>query len=254
MTKYAVLSDIHSNVYALQAVVEHAKQQGVTHFINLGDILYGPIAPRATFEYLQQLDAITISGNQDRQIYQSTEQEVQANPTMQFILQDLGQEPLDWMKSLPFDARIDDEIYACHGTPKDDLIYLLEEVESGRAQLRDDAAIIQLLSGCSAPIILCGHTHTPRCVELSTGQLVINPGSVGLPAYTDDEPCIHSMETFSSKASYATLYQDAQARWQVSLHKVTYDFGSAIQQAELRNRLDWVHFLKTGRGLVVEEQ
>ncbi|WP_230389359.1 metallophosphatase family protein [Vibrio nitrifigilis] len=45
MEKFAILSDIHSNVFALDAVVQDARVKGVTAFINLGDILYGPIAP-----------------------------------------------------------------------------------------------------------------------------------------------------------------------------------------------------------------
>ena len=55
------------------------------------------------------------------------------------------------------------------------------------------------------PLILCGHTHLPRVVALSSGQLVVNPGSVGLPAYADDAPVAHAMQTFSPHASYAIL-------------------------------------------------
>ncbi|MGF1694037.1 metallophosphoesterase family protein, partial [Photobacterium kagoshimensis] len=81
--KFAILSDIHSNIFALEAVVKDARAKGFTDFVNLGDILYGPIAPRQTYEYLQSLGAITISGNQDRQIYEATEAEIESNPTMQ---------------------------------------------------------------------------------------------------------------------------------------------------------------------------
>ena len=71
MEKFGVLSDIHSNIFALKAVVADAQSKGVTTFINLGDILYGPIAPRATYEYLIAQEFISISGNQDRQIYEA---------------------------------------------------------------------------------------------------------------------------------------------------------------------------------------
>ena len=101
--KIAVLSDIHSNVFALDAVIKDLKRHSVDLKANLGDILYGPVAPKSTFELLMEHDFITISGNQDRQIYESTDEEIASNPTMQFILDDLGSEPLAWMKSLPFD-------------------------------------------------------------------------------------------------------------------------------------------------------
>ncbi|MGF1777298.1 metallophosphoesterase family protein [Vibrio nomapromontoriensis] len=260
MKKFAVISDIHSNVYALKAVVADARAKGVSDFINLGDILYGPIAPRETYEYLRTLNALTICGNQDRQIFQATDSEVQANPTMQFILNDLGAEPLAWMQQLPFDTRafpdtstfpntfsLPNGIYACHGTPSDDLTYLLEDASSGRAVVRADGEIIELLAGVTAPIVLCGHTHLPRCVQLSTGQWVVNPGSVGLPAYEDDEPFSHAMETYSSMASYALLTQAEDGGWNVSLNKVVYDVSKAVAAAREQGRMDWVHFLTTGR-------
>ncbi|MFA0085424.1 metallophosphoesterase [Vibrio sp. 10N.261.51.F12] len=249
MKKIAVMSDIHSNVHALKAVVAHAKSKGVSDFINLGDILYGPIAPRATYDFLQSLNAVTICGNQDRQIYQATHAEIEFNPTMQFILQDLGEEPLEWMRQLPFDCHINDDIYACHGTPSDDLVYLLEEVSSGCAKVREDKNIIELLGHVSAPIVLCGHTHIPRSVQLSTGQMVINPGSVGLPAYEDDAPLPHRMETYSAMASYTVMAQSFDGSWQPEFYKVPYDVGEAAKAANARHRDDWVHFLTTGRCL-----
>ena len=86
MKKFAILSDIHSNIYALKAVVEDARLKGIDTFINLGDILYGPIAPKETYEYLLEQNFITISGNQDRQIYEASKSEIDSNPTMKFIL------------------------------------------------------------------------------------------------------------------------------------------------------------------------
>jgi predicted phosphodiesterase len=244
--KIAALSDIHANVYALQAVLADARRRGANTFVNLGDILYGPIAPRATYELLVDHAFVTIRGNQDRQIYEAGKTELAANPTMRFVHEDLGPEPLDWMRSLPFDAHFDG-IHLCHGTPDDDLIYLLEDIRSGHAQLRSDAAILRLLNGVDAALILCGHSHTPRTVQLGSGQLIVNPGSVGLPAYADDEPVEHVMETCSPHASYALLERN-QSEWTVEHLKVPYDHHAAAREAALRGRDDWVHCLTTGRA------
>jgi len=127
--RIATLSDIHSNVFALEAVIYDAKKRGVELMLNLGDILYGPIAPKATFDLLREHEFVTIRGNQDRQIYEATQEEIDSNPTMQVILDDLGQAPLDWMRSLPFDNRLSADIYICHGTPANDLTYLLENTD-----------------------------------------------------------------------------------------------------------------------------
>ncbi|AJQ96017.1 metallophosphoesterase family protein [Gynuella sunshinyii] len=243
--KVALLSDIHSNVYALQATLNDIQTKGVDITVNLGDILYGPIAPRATYELLMQHSLVTIRGNQDRQIYEATAEDIRHNPTMEFILQDLGDEPLKWMRQLPFDQQLTEEIYLCHGTPTDDLIYLLEDVSNGYPKLRTDGDIIQLLNGNRSEVILCGHTHIPRMVMTTTKQLIVNPGSIGLPAYTDDEPVLHSMQNFAPHASYA-LIEKISGSWKVEHIKVPYDYQNAARDAEKRQRDDWVHYLTTG--------
>ncbi|KGJ93776.1 metallophosphoesterase family protein [Colwellia psychrerythraea] len=246
--KIALLSDIHSNVYALDAIIKDVKKHGVDLMVNLGDILYGPIAPKATYELLMAHEFVTICGNQDRQIFQADQEEIEANPTMQFILADLDTQALDWMKALPFDKQLTGEVYLCHGTPNDDLIYLLEDVQQGYAMLRSDEEIVNLLNGQQSSLICCGHTHTPRSVSLSTGQLVVNPGSVGLQAYTDDEPLPHSMQNFTHHASYS-IVESSGSQWSVNNIKVPYDYQLAINESKKRNRSDWVHFLSTGRCL-----
>ena len=246
--KFAVLSDIHSNVFALEAVIADAKKHSVELMINLGDILYGPIAPKATYDLLMQHDLVTICGNQDRQIFEATTDEITSNPTMQYIIDDLGLEPIDWMKSLPFDIQLNDDIYLCHGTPDNDLVYLLENVVLGYAHLRSDDEIVKLLNGQKSKLICCGHTHTPRTVSLSTGQVIVNPGSVGLQAYTDDEPNVHSMENFNSMASYA-IVEKAHDSWNIEHINVPYNVDLAVIECKKRDRMDWAHFITTGRRL-----
>ena len=246
--KYAILSDIHSNVYALEAVIDDAVQRGCNTLVNLGDILYGPIRPRATFDLLSEYDFVTISGNQDRQIYQADNAEIASNPTMQFILDDLGTEPLDWMKSLPFDLQLTPELYLCHGTPKSDLIYLLEDVSTGTAIVRKDNDIQALLGEQKSRLICCGHTHTPRLVKLASGSTILNPGSVGLQAYTDEEPVVHSMQNYTDKACYAII-EITQNDFIVEHRRVNYEVASAIKDCLARDRDDWAHFLQTGRKL-----
>ena len=66
MTRYAILSDIHGNLPALEAVVADAEAQGCDIFVNLGDTLSGPLWPRETAEYLMARDWPTIAGNHER--------------------------------------------------------------------------------------------------------------------------------------------------------------------------------------------
>jgi predicted phosphodiesterase len=244
----AILSDIHSNVFALEAVLRDADRRGVDRIVDLGDSLYGPIAPRATFDLMNARAVVTIRGNQDRLIDEATPKEAHANATLMFVLDDLGEGPRSWIRSLPFDRQLEGDIYLCHGTPANDAEYLLEDVNAGWPKLRTDAEIMRLLNGQASKLMLCGHTHIPRTVMLASGQMIVNPGTVGLPAYTDDEPVHHSMENYAPHAAYA-IVEDSGAGWTVMQIKVAYDHRAAATAARKRQREDWAHFLTTGRGL-----
>lgn len=246
-TRVAIIADIHANLWALEAVLAHAKSRGVTAFLNLGDTLYGPLKPRATYERLLQENVLlTIQGNQDRQIYEATERDITRFPTVAFVIRDLGEEPIHWLAQLPKTAVYEKDVFLCHGTPRSDTAYLLEDVLEGYPLVRSDASIAELLNGVHQPVVLCGHTHIPRVVQLSRGQLVVNPGSVGVPAYDDILPVHFAMETFSPHASYAILEKSA-AGWNVSLERVAYEHNKAAELARALRRDDWAQGIATGR-------
>jgi predicted phosphodiesterase len=245
--KIGGLSDIHGNVLALKAALADAKRRTAERFINLGDILYGPLKPRDTFELLQTIDAVTIQGNQDRDVYQATATQIENNPTLAYVINDLGPEPIDWLRSLPKTLTFADEIFACHGSPRSDMVYLLEDVTRGHPVVKAEEAIQKELDGFGFPVILCGHTHIPRVVQLSSGSLVVNPGSVGVPAYDDDLPNYHAMQNYSPHASYAVV-EKSERGWSVELLKVPYGHALAAEQARRQGRDDWARWTATGRA------
>ncbi len=77
------------------------------------------------------------------------------------------------------------------------------------------AEVAERLGAVSAPLVLCGHTHMPRLAR-SGATLVVNPGSVGLPAFDDTNPYPHRMETGSPHARWALVERSA-AGWQARL-------------------------------------
>jgi diadenosine tetraphosphatase ApaH/serine/threonine PP2A family protein phosphatase len=149
------------------------------------------------------------------------------------------------LRQLPKTAVFENELFLFHGTPFSDATYLLEDVSSGRPLLRTPAEIKRLLGGVPQPMALCGHTHIPRLVQLRDGPLILNPGSVGLPAYDDDNPVPHFMETYSPHAQYAIL-EKSPSRWDVSFHRVAYDYGAAAAAARKLNREDWARGIEAG--------
>src|SRR5438132_8961198 len=241
--RYGILSDIHGNIWALDAVIEHASRRGIDRFLNLGDILYGPLEPRRTFERIQSLDAVTIQGNQDCDIYEARSDT--SNPTLRYVLDDLGSAPVEWLTELPKTA-IAHNIFACHGSPSSDTAYLLEDVRHGFPIVRDDEAITADLLGIEQPVVVCGHTHVARVVRLRSGLMVVNPGSVGLPAYDDDQPNYHAMQSYSPHACYAIIEENG-AESHVELLRVEYAFEKAVEAANRRGRSDWAGWLTSGR-------
>ena len=243
-----ILADIHGNSRALEAVLDDAARRGISQFVDLGDILYGPMEPRRTWEILKTVNHIAqVSGNQDRFVRDATTETRAKNPTLDFVVADLGEEPLEWLRTLPHTAVVANEILLCHGSPSSDTTYLLEDVSSGRPLVRPEAGIVKDLGeSVKWPVILCGHTHVPRLVKLRNGPLILNPGSIGLPAYDDDAPVPHFMETFSPHACYGVLEKFAKG-WSASFHRVPYDWHAASDRARQLNRPDWARGIEFGR-------
>jgi len=245
--RIAVLSDIHSNVFALEAVLEDLQRRSVEKTVDLGDILYGPIAPGRTCALLQEHSIVHVQGNQDRLIREVAKSDIISNPTLQLMFRELSEDQRSWLSSLPHDLYLTDDVYLCHGSPQSDTDYLLEDIANGRPQVREESEIVRMLGNVTVPLILCGHTHLPRIVELSSGQTVINPGSVGLPAYRDELPTLHAMENFSHHASYA-IVEKRGAGWCVELIRVPYDVRRAAELARQNQRESWVGLLEEGRA------
>ena len=240
--RIALLADIHANVWALEAVLADVRKQAVDVVWNLGDILHGALKPRATFDLLRITDiALTIRGNQDRDLH-----EPDADPGVEWMFRELGSDPIEWLRGLPATAVFEDQVLLCHGSPTDDLCYLLEDVTSGHPQVRDEEEIARLLAGATQPVIVCGHTHIPRLVRLANGQTIVNPGSVGLAAYSEDTPVPHAMESYSPDASYAIL-EKMPSGWDATFRNVPYDTREASRTAAELGRSDWAYQIAMGR-------
>lgn len=245
MPKIAVLSDIHANIWALEAVLEDAHARGITTLINLGDALYGPLAPGDTYERLRDLDMISVSGNQDRLIIDTPSAEMAAHPTLAFAREALPAAALTWLRRMPAQTIVNEEVFLCHGVPGSDRIYLLEDVAGGQPMLRSLEAIANLLEEIDLPVILCGHSHLPRLVQLPDGRLVINPGSVGLPAYADEKPVPHRMENYAPHARYAVIDKTVSG-WNAEFISLSYPWPQAVTAANQQGRSDWARALATG--------
>lgn len=229
MTRLAVIADCHGNSWALRAVLADIDRHGVDEIVNLGDSADADMDPGGTLAQLIARNVRSIAGNYE------THRDGQLTP-----------EQAGWLAGLPKTLDLG-EIFCCHGAPTSDTDALIEEITPGRVELAAPEVIAARLGDVAHPVVLCAHKHVPRAVWTPAGQLVVNPGSVGLPAYWNDDPVLHVVEAGSPHARYAILEKAAQG-WRVEHVAVAYDWAAAADAARKSGRDDRAGFIETGRA------
>ncbi|MFZ5853663.1 MAG: metallophosphoesterase family protein [Chloroflexota bacterium] len=221
--RIAVLSDIHSNLIALDAVL--ASIGTVDAVWQLGDIVgYGP-QPDAVVERLVELGAIGVRGNHDAAAVGGSEIEyfnVDARRAIEWTRRVIRPETVAYLAALP-ERLVEDEITMVHGSPREPTWEYVTSVTIARASF----------AAFATRVCLHGHTHIPAVfrddrgtIELVTPghgttltlderRVLVNPGSVGQPR--DGDP----------RASCAVIDTD---RSEVTWHRVAYDI-TAVQAA-----------------------
>lgn len=236
--RIAVLSDIHGNLAALEAVAADIKRRGADAVVNLGDSLSGPLLPRETAQYLMATDWVHLAGNHERQVLNLSPA---AGFSDRYARSQLGAAELAWMAGLNHTRRLGEDVLLCHGSPGADHVTLLQTAERPATA----AEIEQRLGGQEAEVVLCGHTHVARSVRTARGSLVVNPGSVGLQAFADDYPHPHVIESGSPDARYA-IVERGPSGWTTALFTVPYPHRPMAELARQRECLDWEVALLTG--------
>lgn len=242
--RIAVMSDIHGNLWALDAVLADIARRNVAMTVNLGDILSGPLLPAETAGRLMALGLPTIRGNHERQVLELDPARMGASD--RWARDHIAPAQRDWIAALPSTLRLQDDVLMVHGTPDSDLVYWMETVDPAGQRVASYAEVQQRAGDAQASLILCGHTHVPRAVRLDDGRLVVNPGSVGLQAFAADLPCPHKAENGTPHARYAVVERSA-TNWSVEQYAVAYDWDAAAEMAQRNGRPEWAFALRTGR-------
>ena len=255
----AVLSDIHGNLPALEAVLQDLQSWDISGIIVAGDFIGGP-QPIETIRRLRSLDAWMIRGNSDDNLlrYGNGLAPQAWYSSHQFALlrwahRHIDKDAFEFLQSLPQQRVVHmpgtEAIRVVHGSPRNPY----ESIFPDREPITLDVALAQV----DEPVFVCGHTHSPWTVKRH-GRLALNPGAVCGPlnGYVG--------------AQYALLtWQDSH--WQVDHRAVDYDLeqirvafresglldeGGALARSFLRsietgqNRADW--FLSYAYGLAAE--
>jgi len=166
--RVAALYDIHGNLPALEAVLAEVEREGVDAIVIGGDIASGPPQPREVVELVRSLpNGHAIRGNADR----LRDPELAGDEGLGWLLEQLDEEQVEWVASLPFSVVLDDTLYV-HATPQDDTTMVTE--------LTTDEKLAGLLAEVGQRRVVAGHTHMQ--LERRVGEtLFVNAGSVGWP-------------------------------------------------------------------------
>ena len=229
--KIAVISDIHGNIQALEAVLENIKKENCEKIYCLGDLAMAGPQPFETIgkikELMQEYDFTLIQGNTDEMIANCDNQMIhmleENNPVMAHALECdvtvVSEEQKQFLRNLPKQKEItigNLKILLVHGSPR-------KNNENIFANLKIEE-VEEMIAGTDANIIFCGHTHVPCGYQTTTKQTVVNVGSVGRPFSEEPKACYAVLEITNEKNGEFTIKHNL----------VDYDFKKAA--AILQNR------------------
>jgi putative phosphoesterase len=218
-----VISDIHGNFPALQAVYDNFQNISFDLIVNTGDLtVYAPFADEV-LDWLQEKNVISILGNTDikvKKLIKSKNFKKPSKPEKRIMYtataEDLSEKNKEYLCSLKKKKMITCEgrrVGLFHGSPADPDEFLFDTTPKRR--LEELAAT----AGCN--IIITGHSHTPYTMEVD-GVHFINPGSVG--RMFDGDP----------RASCAILHLEENTV-HTTHHRVAWDIDKVVSELARRN-------------------
>lgn len=218
--KIAVISDIHSNIEALKAVLKDIDEKRVDTIVCAGDLIgYLPF-PNEVIDLVRGRKIACVMGNYDDAIgnarmvcgceYKNERARLNGERSLDWTRGCVTEENKSFLRGLS--CAINLTINNCHvkivhGSPNHLNEYLPEDT--------NEAYLKELLAQTNTDVLICGHTHIPYHKDLKNGKHVVNAGSVGKPKHGDPQ------------AVYTVL--DIDETVDVKFYKVQYDFESAAR-------------------------
>ncbi len=187
MTRIAVLSDVHGNLIALEAVLKQIKKDRPDAVLVAGDLVMNGPDPNGTVDALRALEAdgaLIVSGNTDIAVgdfdygaaYPQYQDGVPDTITVaaEWAHDELGDDQLEWLRRLPAERRMraadDTLVLVVHASPGSQT--------RGFDQSLDANIVFERAAATDARIICVGHTHVPEVRDLGW-KLIVNDGSAG---------------------------------------------------------------------------
>ena len=237
MKRVALISDIHGNAVALEAVLADIEHRGAEEIVCLGDVAAGGPEPRPAVNRLRELRCLLVRGNADDWLLGKMPAD-ESDDGLQAIVEwargELTKEDLAYLENSPPTIELDlagsRRMLCFHGSPRANSERLLATTP--------DAYLCRLFADAEADVVAGGHTHLQVARRVS-GGLFVNPGSVGLPVVPSLPP---GRARF---AEYAVVEADAEIA--VELRRVPVDAG-ALERAGRRSGMPHPDRWEVGLG------
>jgi len=221
--RLAVVSDIHSNGDALEAVAREIDRQGVDRVIHAGDLVGYNAEPEACVRWARE-NAAGVVGNHDAVVSGKSSGEFFHAPALlaaQWSAEHISPDSMAYLAGLPESLRLPEGILLVHGAPSDPdrYLFLLEDAEEE----------IDMLSGVSSPrVVFFGHTHVPAAfvrrkdgstvsvplegLQIGEGETaMLNPGSVGQPRDRNPLASFLVFDTRTGRVSWIRVPYDVRS-------------------------------------------
>ena len=208
--RVAVISDIHGNLPALEAVLAHIEARRPDQVVVAGDLVNRGPQSAAVVARLQPLGFPTVQGNHERYVLAAARA---TDPNdggdtyapSRWTLRQLAPDQLDYLRALPFSVQVED-VLVVHGSPRGD--------QDGIFPRTSEGELAHKLNGHTH--LVCGHTHVSLVRPWRAGGLVVNAGSVGNTFEGD------------TAARYAWLERRG-GQWQAEVACVEYDVAATLR-------------------------
>ena len=227
MTKIALLSDIHGNTTALEAVLEDAKRAGVEEYWLLGDVLMPGTGRRHLLNLLEELPiTVQILGNWEDSLWRAMKGMLDPSRAShrylmrhcQYILEEIRPEEIEAMQSLPM------QVHRKVSGLRVGITHHLPDKNWGRELIHigDQKDFDRLVTNPPCDIAVYGHIHQQFFRYGSGGELILNPGSIGQPFF------LQANLRKDLRAMYAILEFDESGLKDVDFRRVSYDIEKKL--------------------------
>lgn len=235
--RIATISDIHSNLYALNEVLADIEKRNVDMVVCTGDLVGYATRPNEVIETLRKNKILTIMGNYDEAIgnfkiicgcdYPDPKDAEKASLSMKFTAEETTDENKAYLRNLPKEAVIsfnNKTIRFVHGSTR-----LINEYLKENSKEADE-----VMNNIDEDILVCGHTHIPY-VKSYGEKLLVNAGSVG------------KSKTGSPNANYVII-DIIDSIVEVEIIEVFYDFEKVAKEIEENKILpnDFARLIREG--------